>query len=842
MKKLILLMLATALLAVAYLFVSDPVDRRPAGMPDAVPVDPADLAARRGALVDQIVFTQESDPGKVTGMIETGTHHVFGQGVTSVTVFNRIRDSQQAAYDMSYGFSVELTLNPAGPELADGSLNPFHVPAIREAMNWLLDRRHVAEELYGGLAVPRYLPLNTAFPDYARLADVARALELRYQYDPARAERIITREMEKLGAERRGGQWLYQGQPVRLIVLIRTEDVRQRVGDYVANRLEDLGFRVERRYRAAAEASRLWLAGDPAGGQWHLYTGGWIATTINRDQVDQFSFYYTPRGRPEPLWQAYDPAPEFDEISERLQRRDYSTWEERQQLMARALELAMEDSARIWLVDQLSVSPRSREVELAADMAGGVSGSWLWPYTIRFRDRVGGTVVFALPGLLTEPWNPVAGSNWVFDSLIMRSLNDLPLLPDPFTGLYWPQRIESALVTVQEDVPVTRTHDWLALETAPEIRVPEDAWIAWDVEKQRFLTAGEAHPQGLTARTRTRVHYEEDYLQRRWHDGSQVSLADLVLPWILSFERASEDSPLYDPSHAPSFQVFQRHFRGWRIVSRDPLIIEIYSDQVFPDAETIVAQRTPSVQPWHVLALGVRAERTGELAFSSHQADRQRVDWLSLVAGPSLRVLDRQLEQAGGQRWLPWEGTLGGLVREGEVLARYQALATWRERRGHFWVGDGPFYLHDVYPVERTVVLRRNEHFPDPSDKWLRFTRPEIPELDLDGPLVVDAGGEAEFRLEITFQGERYPPEDIDLVQYLLFDSRGNLARRGEAEPDEAGTWVVRLSGSETAALGAGANSLEVAVTTGRVALPAFASHGFATVPERRAANGGGAD
>jgi peptide/nickel transport system substrate-binding protein len=38
-----------------------------------------DPAERTGALVDQIVFTQESDVGKVTGLIESGTHHLFGQ-------------------------------------------------------------------------------------------------------------------------------------------------------------------------------------------------------------------------------------------------------------------------------------------------------------------------------------------------------------------------------------------------------------------------------------------------------------------------------------------------------------------------------------------------------------------------------------------------------------------------------------------------------------------------------------------------------------------------------------------------------------------------------------------
>jgi peptide/nickel transport system substrate-binding protein len=790
-----------------------------------------DLAGRRGALVDEIVFTQESDVGKIAALIEGGSHHVFAQGITSPMVFHRLRDSERAAYELSYGTSLELTLNPAGPELANGELNPFAVPEIREALNRLVNRRYIAEEIYGGLAAPRVLPLNTVFPDYARLADVARALELRYQYAPEVATHVIHEQMEALGARLEDGIWTYDSRPVRISVLIRTEDERKRVGDYVANLLEDIGFRVERLYRTAEEASRIWIAGDPHAGRWHVYTGSWISTLINRDLSDNFSYYYTPRGRPEPLWQAYRPAPELDEIADRLQRRDYASWDERQELMARALELAMKDSARIWLVDQINLTPRAQNVELAADLAGGVSGSWLWANTLRFDDRIGGRAVIAAPSLLTEPWNLVAGSNWAYDMMIVRALLDTELLPDPFTGLYWPQRIARAEVTVQEKVPVGRSHDWLTLETLPEIRVPEDAWIDWDAAAGRFLTVDEKFPDGLTVRTRVLVDYEDGYLERRWHDGSQVSLADVVLPWILTFARADENSPLFDRSHLPSFELFQRHFRGWRIVSHEPLVIEIYSDQIYPDAETIVAVRTPSAQPWHVLALGILAERGGDLAFSSNKADREEVNWMSLVAGPSLPVLARHLAAAQRQGFVPFPEVLGDLLRDGEVADRYRALDDWYQSRGHFWVGDGPFYLHSVHPVERNVVLRRYEDFPDPADKWLRFTRPEIPELELGGPMMVEAGDAVDFELRITLAGEPYPSEDIESVQFLLFDGSGELALKGDVEAEAEGLWMVRLTPEQLAPLGTGANSVEVAVTSRRVALPAFASHAFATVP-----------
>jgi peptide/nickel transport system substrate-binding protein len=800
------------------------------------------LAERRGALVDEVVFTQEGDLGKITGLIDNGDLDVYGQGISNPTVFRRLRDAEGISYDLAYGSSMEVTVNPIGPRFANGDLNPFHAPTIREALNWLIDRRYVADELYGGLAVPRFLPLSTAFVDYARLADKARALELRYRHDPQAATAIIQREMLALGARRVDGQWHDGDEPVRVRLLIRTEDTRRQVGDYLANLLDDQGFAVERLYRTAEEASRIWIATDPSAGDWHLYTGGWVSTVVNRDESGNLSYYYTPRGRPEPLWQAYDPAPEFDEIAERLERGDYATWAEREALMVRGLELAMASSVRVWVVDQLNVAPRTRDLALATDLAGGVAGSRLWPYTLRFRGRVGGRVIFGIPNFLTEPWNPIAGSNWLYDGLITRSLDDPVVLPDPYTGLYWPQRLVKAELTVADGVPVTRSLDWLSLDTASEIRVPPDTWIDWDAEAQRFVTVGERHPEGLTARTRTRVHYEPGYLARRWHDGAPMSLADIVLPWVLTFERAEADGPLFDPSHVPAFEVFKSHFRGWRIVSREPLVIETYSDQIYPDAETIVAARAPAAAPWHVLALGIRAERRGELAFSSNKADREEVEWLSLVAGPSLAILARHLEQARAEGFVPFADLLSAYLHDGEPGERYRALGEWHAAHRHFWVGDGPFYLDSVHPVERTVVLRRFADFPDPADKWLRFAQPQIPVLDLDGPLVVAAGEGVALSLGITFAGEPYAADAIESVRFLLFDGAAQLVLKGEAEPGAPGRWRIALTPEQVARLGVGANSLEVAVTSRRVALPAFASHVFATVPDAAMATATGGE
>jgi peptide/nickel transport system substrate-binding protein len=806
-----------------------------AQVPGADP-PPRDIGDRRGGLVDEIVFATEGDVAKIAGLIEDGTYQISAQGITDQTVYQRIRESEVVDYDLSFGSSVELTLNPVGPEVGDGLLNPFHVPAMREALNWLVDRRYVAAEIFGGLARPRFLPIGTAVPDFARLAAQARELEVRYQPDRARALAVIEEEMTALGAEQHGGDWHYRGRPVTLRILIRSDDIRRQVGDYVANLMEDIGFRTERLYRSAEEASRIWIASDPAAGQWNIYTGSWVSILVRRDTSDSFDFYYTPRGRADPLWQAYDPDPEFDAIAERLSRGEYADLAEREDMMARALALAMRDSARVWLVDQSQIVPRAAAVQVAADLAGGVRGSQIWPLTLRFRDRVGGRMTFAAPSVLTEPWNPVAGTNWLFDRMVLRAINDAPLLPDPYTGLYRPQRVQEARLAVQAGSPVSATLDWLTVDVVDEIEVPGDTWLTWDEEAGRFLTVDEAGQAGLTARTRSTIRYEDGYFRRNWHDGSPVTPADVVLGWALTFSRADPDSPLLDPSHAPAFEVFERHFRGWRILSTDPFVVEVYSDQISPDGEVIVAQRAPNVLPWHVMALAILAEEDRELAFSSAKADRINAEWLSLVAGPSLPVLDRTLERASARRYLPFPALLGTLVEEAEIDARYANIAAWRAERRHFQIGDGPYYLHSVHPVEGALVLRHFVGFPDPADRWLGYADPPIPQLDLDGPMIVERGQAARFTIQASFRGEPYAAADIDLARFLLFDGGGGLARAGDLASQGNGNWEVTLSAEDVEALGLGPNSLEVVFTSRHVAMPVFASQPFATVPEGAAA------
>ena len=174
----------------------------------------------------------------------------------------------------------------------------------------------------------------------------------------------------------------------------------------------------------------------------------------------------------------------------------------------------------MWLVNEAPFFPFRRGLSVASDLAGGVYGSYMWAFAMRWEDQVGGTVRIGMIDILVEPWNPIAGTNWIYDMMPIRATQDWMTLPDPFTGLFLPQRVERAEVYVKEGLPVGVTYDWVTLEFMPEIEVPADAWIDWDATSQTFITVGEKYPEGLTANTKTVVYYDPALFPKPIHDGS----------------------------------------------------------------------------------------------------------------------------------------------------------------------------------------------------------------------------------------------------------------------------------------------------------------------------------
>ncbi len=694
-----------------------------------------------GALIDGMTITREESHAAAVSQIRSGDIDVFGFNITDPDLYDEILADDEVDYDISFGSYSEIRLNPVGPEFETGELNPFSVPEIREAVNWLLDRDYMVEEHLGGLGAPKYTVLGTAFPDYnERYPHIVEEIEAYYAHDPARAEEIITEEMENLGAELIDGIWHYEGEEVELKFLIRSDLAPYpEAGDYVADLFEGLGFAADRMYRDGGEASPIWIGSHPAEGLWHVYTGGWSSPTIPRDQGSIFDQMYTHRVMPFSLWSVLEEMledwPELNEASDRLARRDFSTMEEREQLFETALWEAMKFSNTVWIMDLAGANPYRADIKVAVDAAGGI-GDPSWPYTIhRHEDGEpvpGGSLQLAVPNILVNPWNPVAGSAFTYDMLVTRrALGDVGTLADPRDGLFWPQRIERAEVYVKEGLPVDITHDWLTLEFKDEIEVPLDAWADWDAEAQEWITVEEKFGAGgTTAQRKSVVYYPDDIFDLPLHDGSTLSVGDFVLAMIMNFDWGKEASPIFDEARVGEVEALLESFRGVKIVSVDPLIIETYSNTWFMDAEWNVGTWWPVFGGydwsgfWHMITVGKLAEADNALTFSEGKADALGVDWMDYTKGPSLPILEERMNTAAADNYIPYAPTLGEYISADEAEERWSNLQAFYEERGHFWVGAGPYILGDVYPVEEIVVLEPFEAYPDLAEKWFFLLDP----------------------------------------------------------------------------------------------------------------------
>jgi len=904
----------------------------------------------KGGWLDEIIVSVVNADSAIT-QLKAGAIDIYANGLSSKD-FPAIQEAG-LSYSTASGLYYDILYNPAVFDDAT-KLNPFSNRKIREATNWLYDRDYINQEIFAGGALPKFFAITTQFPDYADLADTARKLESYYAYDLEKARSVIATEMEGMGATLVDGEWTYKDAPVTLVFLIRNDSDGTRIpmGDYVAAQLEAVGFTVDRQYKSSAEASPIWQSGDPKAGEWHMYTAAWSATVLDRDQSNIFQEMYldsSAQGIPPFLANVSDP--EFKDLGDRLAVADFTTVEERREMMARALELSLQDSFQVFLIDGKNFIPYRTDLVATSDLAAGIEGAYIWPYTIRYRDQVGGTLKWATQGLFGEPWNPIAGSNWAYDQGVIRATSSGDVMYDPYTGLLWPLRIEKADVIVKEGLPVGKTLDWVNLEFSPEITLPDDVWADWDATAQKFLTVGEmktkvedakaqaaaieavqpeldakraeliaafdttnmtvetmtavtneylafasekigmpwdasafiaselegevgwidenlpaddaegrkgeldwwigyvidntdptADLRGLAARDytsalrKTVVYYPADMFETvKWHDGSKLSMADIIMGMIMTFDRAKTDSPIYDQQAVPQYLPFMAQFKGFKIISTDPLTIEYYSDAYSLDAELNIPVFFPTYTfaegSWPMIAISNLAEANGEVAYSADKALAREIEQTSWVGGPTLEILAKYLDQAIAETYIPYAPTMNDYLSAREAKARYKAVREFYDKQGHMWIGTGPYYLDKVFLTEKSAVLKRFADFPDNADRWSSFGEPKLAMVEIDGPGQVTIGQEAKFDVYVTYKDTPYAANEIKVVKYLLYNAKKEIVKVGEVLAAEDGLYTIVLDAATTGALEAGSNKLEVAVVPITVSQPTFKSVEFVTAP-----------
>ncbi|HVM72283.1 MAG TPA: ABC transporter substrate-binding protein [Anaerolineales bacterium] len=801
--------------------------------PTATPMPP-----HNGGWLDQVVFSVVDNSSAIT-QLQANAIDIYAGGLAAADYPN----IQKAGlnYAESSGLQYSIMYNPA--TFTDKNvLNPFSDKKIREATNYLYDRNYINQEVYAGANLAKFFAITTQFPAYANNAAVAAGLEAQYAYNPDKAKSIIADEMKTLGATQdASGKFQFQGKPVTLNFLIRTDSdgTRKPIGDYVATQLESVGFTVNREYKKSSEASPIWQ-GDPTTGAWNLYTAAYSATSIDREEKVNFQEYYAPDSiqGTNPFLANTGIDPTFAKLCDDLANGNYTSLADRDKMMAQALPLSLQDSLMVFLIDGKNFVPMQKNVQVSYDLAAGVEGAYVAPYTLRFAGQTGGSLKWGAPDLFTDPWNPIAGSNWAWDQANhnFTAMGYSGVMPDPFTGLQWPIVFDKATVTATKGLPIGKTLDWVTLNTADTITVPDDAFVDWDAKAQTFITAKTKSPdKPLTAKIMSSVTYPSDLFDKvTWHDGTKLSVADFLMGMIMTFDRANKDSAIYDDQAVPNFQSFQQGFVAFRITSTSPLTVEYYANVYAADAELDVYTLYPwylyGEGSWHVLAVSNLAEAAGELAYSTDKATAKKIEWTNYVGGPSLDVLSKYLDQAISQKYIPYAPTLGKYITADDAVAAYNNLKTWYGAHQNFWVGTGPYILDKASTTEKTATMTRYDKFAYSSDQWSAFSTPKVAVVAVDGPAQVTTGQEGDFNVSVTFNNAPYPSAEVTSVKYLLFDATNTIVNQGDATMAAEGSYKVALTADVTGKLTAGSDKLVIVVVAKPVAIPTFFTQQFVTV------------
>lgn len=358
----------------------------------------------------------------------------------------------------------------------------------------------------------------------------------------------------------------------------------------------------------------------------------------------------------------------------------------------------------------------------------------------------------------------------------------------------------------------------VAAESAPpeQVVIPPDALLP---EPGSGVLRAVGTGQMAAAKLTYRV------LNSAFHDGTRMTVADLLYPYILAYRWGIQEAPdprLYDPYVARVTAMIRERLAGLRVVRvdrneqglgelrlvHDTPVIEVYVRTTTADPQHVAALTPPwSSVPWHLMVLMEEAVQRGWAAFSFEAAQRQGVRWLDLVRDRQLQEQCAALiEDFARQGYIP--ETLQHFATTEEARQRWTALHTFFQTHRHFLVSNGPYSLAQW--SEEAVVL---QVFRDPSyplgvgsyDHYALPRRAYVSRIEpsQDG-LAIHAEVERLKKYQRTYDIVREPlkmpaatgkPAEIPLCRYVVTSPDGSVAQAGTAAYTGSGVFHLGLRG-----------------------------------------------
>lgn len=751
----------------------------------------------KGTYLDGVRFIQYLDDNVALQDIKSGHLDTYFSRIPLESVSAVKADPNLKVYDRIAG-SFGLLLNPA-PSKDNNSINPFQFRQVRFAMNYLVDREFVVDEILRGYGTSLAAPFGVYSPEYLNVLNTIESFGFRY--NPQFAQKLISDSLTKAGATNQGGKWFFKGNPINIKILIRSDDPqRLSMGELVASELQSAGFNIQTDFGDLNKANPIVYGSDPQDFLWQVYTEAYAGTSafVKYNPVvasQMYAPYYgnMPGGQNPAFWNYRNET--LNKLTQKIAFFNFTSEAERNQLLRNATRAGVEESVRIFVAQNTEPFVASSAIKgLINDFGAGIT-SKLSLMNAR-TPKSSNTLDIGVKQIYQGAWNNVEGCKDAYCTQIYSAISDSATFRNPYTGEVIPMR--EKWVDVSTKGPIGK------------LKVPAEAQI-WDPYSQHWKSVGQ------NASSMSKVTYK--ILYSNWHNGIPMDKSDLLYTQYFLFQwgtNTGKGDLTIDPEFTAQVQAALPLVKGLRFIANDEL--ESYINMWHYDRKEIADSATIwPAEPWEITAATERLVISGKLAYSTGEATARNVDMLSLLIPAHAEMIKEELQKMKEEGYVPV--ALKGIVSVQNATNRYDASINWITNHKNAVIGNGPFYLDSYNPAGGIITIKasRDPSYPFPEGYWTSFENPNLATLQsVNAPQFISIG-EPTVVVSLTVNVGGQPSNDA-IVNYFISNKDDRVVVQGVATPAPAdnklGAYNIVLRENETSKLSVGPNTLKIFVNS----------------------------
>ena len=751
--------------------------------------------AEKGTFLDEIRFVQYLDENTALEEVRNGKLDLYYYRISS----DRLKDADSRdglqIFESTGGY-FSILLNPTNA----GEFNPFSIREVRYALNFLVDRNLIVNELLGGYGSPMISNYGIFSADYLGIIDVLESFQFRY--NPNLANQIISEQLENAGAQKINNVWHYDDEPIVITFFIRSDDpARKAIGEILSSNLESIGFIVEKEFGDLNKAFVIVYGSDPAEQKWHLYTEGWGSSGFTKYDSVALAQMYAPwfsnmPGNNNPAYWNYQ-NDLLDKITQKIYSGESETAEERTRLIKDATKEGVNESVRVFLASKVDQYVSNENLDGVINALGAGVPSRFTPINVQASDQ---SITIGVKQIYQGAWNPVAGLTDTYSTQIWFTLFDPSLTGHPFSGKIFPIRTNWEIET---DGPKS------------VVNVPADA-IIWDSKSKNWKEVG---PNTFAI---SKATFDLNFGE--WHNGQKMNMNDIIYSTYFLLEWGSEkdeNDKTFDSDYSPQAAQTAKTLVGIKPIDNDT--IEVYTNYWHFDEGEIASWTSPwSSMPWEIMAAMEKTVVDGKSSFSRSESLTKNVSWLSLIIPNDARMIQSQLEDFKSSNFIP--ATLTDFEQITDFhIDRYQSSIGWIDQHEHAVISNGPFYLEGYSPDSRSISIKSfdSSGYPLQQGIWNDFEHAEFPTIEsVDIEELVQKGMKLDIPVKVTNSSE---------IQYFLSNTQGTVVTSGVQNVHDNHA-TITIESDEIDNLLVGPNTLKIFAASDDVLRPYEFSTSFLVV------------